>query len=232
LDVPDTERLPIVVTTYPSAPIDWDRVSVALANEGYVVLSTGPSPRRVLDIRGMGRDLIKAIAYLHDGQLTDRADLEREAWLSGSFSSLILYWAMQEGASNADAFIVVGGISDGFLGVQSLYQDEPVLPERYLDAIAALGRADRIPDFYLQHSLAFHPEQLPPTLIVHTKQDEVIPYNQSLRLAEAMATANVPHELFIYEDTTHYLDQVNVTPDTAELYRRLIAFLDQYVRQQ
>ncbi|MBN1582655.1 MAG: prolyl oligopeptidase family serine peptidase, partial [Anaerolineae bacterium] len=172
------------------------------------------------------------VAYLHDGQLTDRADVEREGWLSGSFSSLILYWAMQEGAGDVDAFIIVGGISDGFLGVQSLYEDEPQLPERYLDAIAALGRADRIPDFYLGHSLAFFPAQLPPTLIVHTKQDEVIPYNQSLRLAEAMAAAGMTYELFIYEDTTHYLDQINITPDTAELYRRLIAFLGQYVRQR
>lgn len=225
------ERLPLVVTTYPSAPIDWDRVSVALANEGYIVLATGPSPQRALDIQGMGRDILKAIAYLHNGQLTGRADLEREGWLSGSFSSLILYWALQEGEYDMDALIIVGGISDAFLGVQSLYADEPQLPERYLDAVAALGRADRIPEFYLGHSLAFYPAQLPPTLIVHTKQDEVIPYNQSLRLAEAMAAEGMTHELFIYEDTTHYLDQINITPDTAELYRRLITFLDRYVRQ-
>jgi hypothetical protein len=232
LDFEDVGPLPVMVTTYPSVPIGWDRVSVALASEGYVVLATGPSPQRALDIRGMGRDLLKAVAYLHDGQLTDRADNEREGWLSGSFSSLILYWAMQEGASDVDAFVIVGGISDGFLGVKSLYEDDPLLPERYHDAIAALGRTDRIPEFYLGHSLAFHAAQLSPALVVHTKQDEVIPYNQSLRLAEALAAEGVTHELFIYEDTTHYLDQVNVTPDTAELYRRLIAFLERYVRQR
>ena len=65
------------------------------------------------------------------------------------------------------------------------------------------------------------------------KADEKAPdLEPSLRLDEALTAAGVTHELFLYEDTTHYLDQVNVTPDTAELYRRLTAFMDRYVRQQ
>ena len=67
--------------------------------------------------------------------------------------------------------------------------------------------------------------------MVHTTGDEVVPYNQSLRLADALDAAGVTHELFLYQDTTHYLDPAHVTPDTAELYRRLTAFLDRYVRQ-
>jgi dipeptidyl aminopeptidase/acylaminoacyl peptidase len=62
--------------------------------------------------------------------------------------------------------------------------------------------------------------------------DEVVPYTQSIRFAEMLDAAAVPHELFLYEDTTHYLDQVNITPETAELYSRLSAFLDRYVGQQ
>ena len=46
-----------------------------------------------------------------------------------------------------------------------------------------------------------------------------------------LTAAGTTHELFIYEDTSHYLDQINITPDTAELYRRLAIFLDTYVRQ-
>ena len=34
------EPLPVLVACYPSEPINWDRVSVAVANEGYVVLAT------------------------------------------------------------------------------------------------------------------------------------------------------------------------------------------------
>jgi dipeptidyl aminopeptidase/acylaminoacyl peptidase len=88
-----------------------------------------------------------------------------------------------------------------------------------------------VPEFYLLHSPAFFPEHLPPVLVVHTTADEVVPYNQSLRLDAALTAAQAVHELFIYEDTSHYLDQINVTPDTAELYRRMSVWLDTYVRQ-
>ncbi len=223
--------LPVIVASYPSDPINWDRVSVALANEGYVVLATGISPQRGLDIHGMGRDLLKAVAYLHDGQLTDHADMGRQGWLGGSFSSLILYRAMVEQPGGIDALVWVGAISDAFLGVQSLYSVELVIPPQYQNAIASLGRPDRYPAFFLGYSPAFHAAQMPPALVIHTTADEVVPYNQSLRFSQALTDAGVPHELFLYEDTTHYLDQVNITPETAELYRRLAAFLDRYVRQ-
>jgi len=226
-----TRPLPVLVASYPSEPINWDRVSVAVANEGYVVLATGPSPQRGLDISGMARDLLKAVAYLRHGQLTAHADTEREGWLSGSFSSLILYQALREEPGGVDALVIVGGVSDGFLAVQALYDEAMEIPPKYATAVAALGRPDRYPEIYLSYSPAFHAAHMPPTFVVHTTADEVIPYNQALRFADALAAAGVTHELFLYRDTTHYLDQVNVTPDTAELYRRLVAFLDEYVRQ-
>lgn len=223
-------KLPVLVACYPSEPLNWDRVSVAIASEGYMVLATGPSPQRGLDIPGMARDHLKAVGHLRAGQLTDRADMARQGWLSGSFSSVILYRVLREAPGNVDALIVVGGVSDALLGVQALYSQDLAIPERYTTAIAALGRPDRYPDVYLGYSPAFFADHLPPTLVVHTTADEVIPPNQAERLAEALDDAGVPYELFLYEDTTHYLDQVNVTPDTAELYRRLTLFLDTYVR--
>jgi len=223
--------LPVLVASYPSEPLNWDRVSVAIANEGFVVLAAGPSPRRGLDIPGMARDLLKARGYLRNGNLTGRADIEREGWLSGSFSSVILYQALREDPGGVDALVIVGGISDGLLGVQSLYAEDLQIPDNYATAIAALGRPDRYPEVYLAYSPAYHADHLPPVLVVHTTGDEVIPYSQAERFAEVLAAAGVTHEVFLYGDTTHYLDQVNITPDTAELYRRLTAFLNEQVRQ-
>ena len=222
--------LPVIVASFPSEPLNWDRVSVAMASEGYVVLATGLSPQRGLDIPGMARDLLKSIAYLRSGQLTAHADLQREGWLSGSFSSIILYQALREQPAGVDALVVVGGISDALLGVQSLYNEDLEIPPKYETAIAALGRPDRYPDVYLAYSPAYQAEHMPPTLIVHTTVDEVIPPNQAERFAETLAAAEVVHELFLYADTSHYLDQVNITPDTAELYRRLTGFLETHVR--
>jgi hypothetical protein len=232
LDLQADERLPVVVASYPSEPLNWDRVSVALANERYVVLASGPSPQRGLDIHGMARDLIAAVAYLRDGQLSEHADLERQGWLGGSFSSLILYRALWEEPKEVDALVWVGGISDAFLWVQALYDVDLAIPDRYANYVASLGRPDRYPEIYAGYSAALHAARMPPVLIVHTTADEVIPYNQSIRFAETLEAAGVPHELFLYEDTTHYLDQVNITPETAELYSRLAAFLNRYVRNR
>jgi len=231
LDFEITDPLPVVVASYPSPAIDWELVSVALASEGYVVLAMGPSPQRGFDIAGMGRDMLKAIAYLRDGQLTDHADAERQGWVGGSYSGLILYRALVEDPEGAETLILVGSISDAFLWVQALYDEELEIPDWHAAAAASLGRPDRIPEFYLGFSPALLAAHLPPCLVVHTTADEVIPYNQSLRLDEALTAAGVTHELFLYEDTSHYLDLVNITADTAELYRRLTVFLDRYVRQ-
>jgi fermentation-respiration switch protein FrsA (DUF1100 family) len=228
--VETSEKLPLLVASYPSEPMNWDRVSVAIASEGYLVLASGPSPQRGLDIPGLGRDLLQSVAYLRSGQLLARADTEREGWLSGSFSSIILYQALQVEPGGVDALVVVGGISDALLGVGALYEEVLEIPPKYATAIASLGRPDRYPEIYLGYSPVYHAEHLPPTLVVHTTADEVIPPNQAERFGEALAAAGVAHELFLYEDTTHYLDQVNVTPDTAELYGRLTQFLDTHVR--
>jgi len=226
-----TEPLPVLVASYPTQPLNWDRVSVAIASEGFIVIASGPSPQRGLDIPGMARDLLQTVGYLRCGMLTPHADTRREGWLSGSFSSIILYQALREEPGGVDALVVVGGISDALVGVQSLYDQELEIPPQYATAIAALGRADRYPEVYLGYSPAFQAEHMPPTLVVHTTADEVIPPNQAVRFAEALDAAGVTHELFLYEDTTHYLDQVNVTADTAELYRRLTTFLHTYVTQ-
>jgi hypothetical protein len=235
---------PVVVAAYPSEPIEWDRVSVALAHEGYVVLAHGPSPLRMptVDIYGMAHDLLQAVAYLHDGQLASNLDLERSAWLGGSFSSLVLYRAMwdydalgqhaQTGQRDIDALIWVGGISDAFLMAQSLYDADLAIPPRYQNALAAMGRPDRDPAFFLGLSPAFQASHMPPSLVAHTYADEVVPYSQSERFAQALQDAGVEYELYLYQDTSHYLDQVNITPETAELYRRLAAFLERHLRAE
>jgi len=225
-------KRPVVVAAYPSEPIEWDRVSVALAHEGYVVLAHGPSPLRMptVDIHGMARDLVQAVAYLRDGQLAADLDLERCAWLGGSFSSLVLYRAMWEAQPEIDALIWVGSISDAFLMAQSLYDVDLAIPERYQNALAAMGRPDRDPAFFLGLSPAYQSAHMPPSLIAHTFADEVVPYPQSERFAQALQDAGVEYELYLYQDTSHYLDQVNITPETAELYRRLAAFLETHLR--
>ena len=123
------------------------------------------------------------------------------------------------------AIVNVGAVSDAFLGVQSLYDADLAIPPPYDFAVAAMGRPDKDPAFFFGFSPVFFADKLPPTLVVHTYNDEVIPYNQAEAFDSALNAAGVPHELLLYEDTTHYLDAYNPTPGTHLVYERVLQFV-------
>jgi len=231
LDV--SEPLPTLFIVYPSAPLNWDAASVALTGDGFAVLAIGPDEDRGLDIAGHVRDLQATFQLWQEGRLpiqqepagdaTLAADQRRWVLMSGSFGSLILFRALRD-LPPVPAIVNLGGISDAFLVVQSLYEEDLAIPPPYDTAIAAMGRPDRDPAFFFAYSPIFFADRLPPTLIVHTYADEVIPYNQAIALDAAMTEAGVPHDLLLYEDTTHYLDTYNPTQATHMVYERIVAF--------
>ncbi|MCS6844684.1 MAG: carboxypeptidase regulatory-like domain-containing protein [Caldilineales bacterium] len=220
-----TSPLPLVVL-YPSHPLNWNAVSVALTREGNPVLALGPHVSAGLDIDLHARQARAAVELWQAGRLAPWLPPD-DRWLglAGSFSSLILFRMLPDLARPPQALISVGGISDAFLGVQALYDTELSIPPPYDMAVAALGRPDRDPAFFFNLSPVFFAEHLPPTLVIHTYNDEVIPYNQAEALAAALDAAGVPHELLLYEDTTHYLDAYRPTPATYLVYGRVLDYI-------
>ncbi len=57
----------------------------------------------------------------------------------------------------------------------------------------------------------------PPTMIVHGEQDEVVPWQQATRLADALTEADRPVELVLDPDMGHELDPAHLEPITAFL---------------
>ena len=227
---PDTaDTLPTLFIVYPSAPLNWDATSVALTRDGFAVLAVGPDADRGLDIEGHVRDLRAAFRLWQEGSLTPLADRERWVMMSGSFGSLVVFRALRD-LPPVPAIVNVGGVSDAFLAVNSLYSEDLEIPPPYDMAIAALGRPDQDPAFFFAYSPVFFAERLPATLIVHTYADEVIPYSQATALGAAMTGAGVQHDLFLYEDTTHYLDAYHPTPATHLVYERILAFAKEHTR--
>jgi dipeptidyl aminopeptidase/acylaminoacyl peptidase len=149
--------------------------------------------------------------------------------MSGSFGSLVLFRSLRD-LPPVPAIVNVGGVGDAFLAVGSLYSESLAIPPPYDSAIAAMGRPDRDPAFFFSLSPIFFAERLPPTLIVHTYADEVIPYNQAVALDAAMTGAGVPHELLLYEDTTHYLNAYDPTDATHMVYEGIVDFAKEHTR--
>lgn len=221
------EAPPTLMIVYPSRPLNWDAASVALTRDGNAVLAVGPDSDRGLDMEGHGRDFRAAFQLWHHGQLPPLQPPDG-AWvlMSGSFGSLILFRALPDLPVMPPAMVDAGGVSDAFLGIQALYSAELRIPPPYDSAIAALGRPDRDPAFFFDFSPVFYAAHLPPTFIVHTTNDEVIPYQQAEAMAEALAEAGIPHELLLYTDTTHYLDAYNPTPGTELVYERVLDYVN------
>jgi hypothetical protein len=217
---------PILVIIYPSHPLNWNAAAVALTRDGNPVLALGPHSSGGLDIDQHARNYRAALQLWQSGQLTPLGQPGNDwAAMSGSFSSLIMFKALQDLPAMPPAIVAVGGVSDAFLGVEALYDADLAIPAPYDSAVAALGRPDRDPAFFYGFSPVFYADKLPPTLVVHTTNDEVIPSNQAEALAAALDAAGVPHELLLYEDTTHYLDAYNPTPATHRVYERVLAYV-------
>ncbi len=222
---PPAEPLPTLFIVYPSRPLNWDAASVGLTRDGYSVLAVGPDGDRGLDMAGHMRDLRAAMQLWVDGELPLAPPDDNWALLSGSFGSLIVFPALQDLPVQPPRIVDIGGVSDAFLGVQSLYSVDLAIPPPYDNAVAALGRPDRDPAFFYAFSPALYAEYLPPTFVVHMLNDPVIPHNQAAALIDALAAAGVPHESLLYEDTTHYLDAYNPTPATGMVFERVLAYV-------
>ncbi len=221
---------PLVVVAYPSPAIRWEKATIQFAAAGYAVLAITPDPDRLLDLESHARDLRMAVEFAQSGQLSPAIAGPDFVFVSGSFGSLFGYRALPA-LDHLGAIVNIGGVSDAFLGVEALYDEDLMIPPPYDLAVASLGRPDRDPGFFMAYSPAFWAEQHPPTLIIHTYEDEVIPSNQSQRLADALANAGVAHELHLYHSDTHYLDPRDPTPEAVAVIEKVLAFVNEQFSQ-
>lgn len=218
---------PLLVIAFPNTALNWEKATVQFAAAGYVVLAITPDSERGLDLEAHTADARLAIAYAQQGLLTPAIAGPDFVLLTGSFGSLYGYRALPD-LENLQAMVDIGGISDAFLGVQALYSETLAIPPPYDMVVASLGRPDIDPSFFLAYSPAFWAEHLPPTLIIHTYEDEIIPYNQATRLADVLAAVGIPHELYLYHSNTHYLDPRDPTPEAVAVFDRTISFIEKY----
>ncbi len=218
---------PLLVIAFPNTALNWEKATVQFAAAGYVVLAIAPDSERGLDLDAHAADARLLIAYAQHGLLSPAIASPDFVLLTGSFGSLYGYRALPD-LENLQAMVDIGGVSDAFLGVQALYSSELAIPPPYDMAVASMGRPDNDPGYFLAYSPAFWAEHLPPTLIIHAYEDEIIPYNQAERLDAAMTAAGVPHETYLYHATTHYLDPRDPTPAAVAVFDRVLAFVENY----
>lgn len=222
--------LPLLFLVYPTLVDAWQSVSAAYAAQGFAVVAVSPVAERALNIDAHALDARIALALAQQGQLDPRLRARPAVALGGSFSSAILHRLLRDlDTSEVAAWVTVGGITDAFSGTAAFYAGQIDIPPEYTYLIPALGPPNLYPLAFLRYSPVYTAAQLPPTLIIHTAADRIIPISQAYDLEAALRTAGVPVEVFYYEDVSHYLQIDDQMTDAGrEMFYRVVDFAKQY----
>lgn len=120
-----------------------------------------------------------------------RPEFTHQSWqsgaLGGSFSSAILIRLLRDvdsdkGEGEIVAWVSVGGIANAFTGTADFYAGRIEMPPQYRLLIPALGPANLYPLAFLRYSPVYVASEFPPTMIVHTAADRIIPISQAEEL--------------------------------------------------
>ncbi len=197
-----TSQYPLLLTIYPGPADSWDCASIPLAAAGYAVIATGPAYSFELeeDIDELERLMQFAANDLFPGSQPNQA-----AVLGGSYSSLHVQRLLQRGLA-VDAAILLGPPTDMF-DMRRRLENGTYTPPFGLDqALIAVGLPSQEPLRYWLYSGAYHVDgNLPPLAILHSRDDDVVPFEQSELLAANLEQVDAPYEIYLFDGAGHYL---------------------------
>lgn len=220
-----TATLPTIIAVYPGPADSWECASIPLAQSGYAVLAAGPA--YALDLEADIDELERLLQFVRSNAF-ERADGTRVALVAGSYSGLHVQRLLQRDA-DVRAALLLGPPTDLF-DMRRRLEDGTFIPPFGLDqALRALGLPDRAPERYWRYSGAYHIRpDLPPLALLHSRADDVVPFQQSELLAARLAAANIAHETYFFDGASHYLlgaEGQGSVEDTLEVYRITLDFL-------
>lgn len=220
-----TSPLPILLTIYPGPAGGWECASLPLAAAGYVVVATGPAYS--FDLERNIDELERLIAFARAGSFP-AADGRRIALLGGSYSSLHVQRMLQRDPG-VKAAVLLGPLSDLF-DMRRRLEEGTFIPPYDLDrAMIALGLPDREPLRYWRYSGAYHVRpDFPPLVVMHSRTDDIVPFQQSEFLSANLTKAGVLHDTYFFEGASHYL--LDESGEGEAIYQITLEFLAKHLQ--
>ena len=229
LDAQPDDRFPLVLFVAPTAVDDWQQVSVAFASEGYALVALSPVAGRGVDAEAQAQDAAAALALAQSGALGPEVGNNRPVAIGGSYSSAILARLLRTAGDELGGWVSVGGLSNAFDGAAAFYAGELEMPANFELLVPAFGLPNVYPLTLLRYSPVYVASELPPTLLIHTSADRVLPIEQAQQLEAAALAAGVAVETYYYTDTSHYLGiGENLTDAGQEMFYKIIEFIERY----
>jgi dipeptidyl aminopeptidase/acylaminoacyl peptidase len=222
-----TSHLPVVLIVYPGPADSWECASLIVVKGGYTVLATGPA--YTFNLEADLDELEQVLMFARQGAFPG-GDGSRMAILGGSYSSLHVQRLLQRG-QEVDAALLLGPITDLF-DMRRRLEDRTFIPPFGLDqAFLALGLPSREPLRYWKYSGAYQiSPTFPPLAVLHSRSDDVVPYQQSELLAANLDLVGAPYELHFFDAGGHYLLAEKADADTTAIYETSMAFLAKYLQ--
>jgi acetyl esterase/lipase len=229
LDVQPGDRYPLVLFVAPTAVDDWQYVSAAFASQGLAVVALSPVATRGVDADAQAEDARVALALAQSGALGPKIGDNRPVAMGGSYSSAILARLVRTAGEGLGGWVSVGGLADAFAAAADYYAGKLQMPPNYELLVPSFGLPNLYPLTLLRYSPVFVASELPPTLIIHTAADRVLPIEQAYELEKAAKAAGVPVETYYYTDTSHYLGiGDNLTDAGKEMFYKIVEFVKRY----
>ena len=147
-------------------------------------------------------DLMNLIPALRS---IDFVDMEHVFMLGVSRGGTMTYLALKRGAP-VRAAAVVAGPSD--LEAFGRFRPEFINGDETYDGWAKVwpDYANRSTEYYRDRSAVHWADKLTaPILIMHSRQDRLVPVDQALRMASALQAAGRPYALHVYANDDHSL---------------------------
>ncbi|RPI50846.1 MAG: hypothetical protein EHM56_10330, partial [Chloroflexi bacterium] len=208
--------LPTLLLILPGPVLGWEIIPVPFAAQGFSVLAC--YPLRGIDIDGDAADLLTALEYVRQGRVPSAADTGRLGLIAASFTSLHAYRLLAL-TDQVDVALLLGGMSDGFAFRHDIEAGTAHAREPFDMIIIGLGLPNSSPELYYKYSAMYHLEGLPPLCLLHGIDDELVPFNQSVLLADELERRGMPHEFYSYEGLQHYFSTKADDATTQQMFR-------------
>lgn len=225
----DTASFPLLVAIYPGHSLIWEDISVAFASQGFAVVAMSPLFAYGRDVQEHGADARLALHFALQGALDPRIDGSAPLAISGSYGSAVLNRLIRISDQPFVAVVLLGGISNAFTGAAAFYAGQLDWPVHLGYILASLGTANAKPDSFMEYAPVYSAQAMPPTFLIHTLEDTMVPIEQSYEYAQALAAAQVPVRTHYFADESHYLQVGEETSDvTRNLFAMVLAYLGEH----
>ncbi len=207
---------PTLLLVLPGPVLGWEIVPVPFAAEGYSVLAF--YPLRGADIDEDAADILTALEYLRQGLLPSVADPEHLVLVGASFTSLHTYRLLGL-TEEIDVTLVLGGMADGFAFRHDVEMGTAHTRPPFDQMLMALGFPNNSPELYFEYSAIYHVEGLPPVCLLHGRDDELVPFEQSVLLDAELTRLDHPHEFYAYNGLKHYFATSADSATTQQMFQ-------------